>query len=190
VKKSAAHDPCAWARRNSLHDGPLRRGAGPRPERRACATRPGCARSPTSGSLSPGAGPARGPRDRAAADPQNGAGKSTSSSRVRDASEATSAASQGIPTSAPSAGACWRPRAAPDPAAAATAARPSAAAPPADDGAPRSPPPTQRKTSSRQPPEAASARPGGRGRTAPADPTDRLDACAKSEFPRPTPTPG
>ena len=24
---------CAWARRNSLHDGPLRRGAGPRPER-------------------------------------------------------------------------------------------------------------------------------------------------------------
>src|SRR6266540_1040681 len=34
VKKSQANIPCAWARRNSPHDGPPRRGAGPQPERR------------------------------------------------------------------------------------------------------------------------------------------------------------
>jgi hypothetical protein len=34
VKKSTAKIPWAWVRRNSLHDGPLRRGAGPRPCRR------------------------------------------------------------------------------------------------------------------------------------------------------------
>src|SRR6266545_1398106 len=34
VKKSNARMPRAWARRNSLHDGLLRRGAGPRPSRR------------------------------------------------------------------------------------------------------------------------------------------------------------
>jgi hypothetical protein len=33
VKKSHAHIPRAWARRNSPHDGPRRRGAGPQPER-------------------------------------------------------------------------------------------------------------------------------------------------------------
>jgi transposase-like protein len=34
VKKSSARSPWAWALRNSLHEGPLRRGAGPRPSRR------------------------------------------------------------------------------------------------------------------------------------------------------------
>jgi hypothetical protein len=33
AKKSQASTPCAWARGNSLHDGPPRRGAGPRPRR-------------------------------------------------------------------------------------------------------------------------------------------------------------
>src|SRR6266540_408201 len=33
VKKSHANIPCAWARRNSPHDGPPRRGAGPQPAR-------------------------------------------------------------------------------------------------------------------------------------------------------------
>jgi hypothetical protein len=35
VKKSQASIPCAWARRNSLQEGPPRRGAGPSPERRS-----------------------------------------------------------------------------------------------------------------------------------------------------------
>jgi hypothetical protein len=34
VKKSVAQTPLAWDRRNSDHDGPVRRGAGPRPARR------------------------------------------------------------------------------------------------------------------------------------------------------------
>src|SRR5207247_1508408 len=32
-RRARSNIPCAWARRNSPHDGPPRRGAGPKPER-------------------------------------------------------------------------------------------------------------------------------------------------------------
>lgn len=93
------------ARRNSLHDGPSRRGAGPRPARLrivlivvaptpmpSLRSSPWIRRQPTSGSPSPGAPPAHEAQDRSAADPESGAGTSTSSRQARGASEPASAA--------------------------------------------------------------------------------------------------
>src|SRR6266542_1201251 len=169
VKKSHATIPCAWARRNSPHVGPSRRGAGPKPERLridlivVAPTRMPSLRSspwirtqPTWGSPAQAATQAREAQDRAAADPASGAGNSISSAPAHAASGAASAAKPATPTSDPAAAARSPPPAAAGRAAAAAAASPSAAAPPAVAEAPLPPPPGPRQPNPQQAPEEAS----------------------------------
>jgi len=115
-----AHAP-AGARGSSSH----------RPGRRACATRPGSARSPSAGSRAPTARPAPAARDRAAAGPTIGADTSTSAAQVPAANAEASAATPRTPTTAPAAAGRSQPRAQHDPAVATPAASPTAAGQPA-----------------------------------------------------------
>src|SRR6266511_1791267 len=126
----------------------------PRPARRACAARPGSARSPTSGSHEPCETRAHAPRDQEEGDPSSGAGMSTSAAQAHDANAQASAATPGTPPTAPAAAIGSQPQAAPGHNASATAVRRSGEAHEAGGEAQRSPPPTPPAPSDRQPVES------------------------------------
>jgi len=126
-----------------------------RPRRRACAARPGSARTPTSDSREPDEPRAHELPDRDADGPLSGAGRSTSCARVLDATAKGSAATPRTSPTAHAAATGSRPQATTGHAETATAGSPTGEAHATGGEAPRSPPPTPPARSDRQPVESS-----------------------------------